>query len=97
MRQVSLRAKGITRNAVLAPIGQPMAKADYHRISKSFRQPILENVTAPLTTKTIMAVITTGKMYRALPLLALRPLCMMSPFGCIAVRSAALRLRGSAP
>jgi hypothetical protein len=31
---------------VLAAIGQPMAKADYHRTTKSFRQPILENVNA---------------------------------------------------
>jgi hypothetical protein len=36
---------------VLAAIGQPMAKADHHRITKSFRQPILKNVNAPLTTK----------------------------------------------
>jgi hypothetical protein len=38
-----------------------MAKADHHRITKSFRQQISENVSAPLTTKTIMAVITIGK------------------------------------
>jgi hypothetical protein len=36
-------------------------------ITKSFRQPILKNVTAPLTTKTMMAVITTGKTNLALP------------------------------
>ena len=53
--------------AVLAAIGQPMARADHHRITKSFRQPILKNVNAPLTTKTIMAVITTGKANLALP------------------------------
>ncbi|MFZ1092031.1 MAG: hypothetical protein WAN75_22885 [Xanthobacteraceae bacterium] len=46
---------------MLAAIGQPMAKADHHRITKSFRKPILKNVTDPLTTKTMMAVITTGK------------------------------------
>jgi hypothetical protein len=43
-----------------------MAKADNHRITKSFRQPILKNVNAPLTTKA-MAVITTGKTNLALP------------------------------
>jgi hypothetical protein len=48
-----------------------MAKADHHRIAKSFRQPILKNVNAPLTTKTMMAVITTGKMNLALP--SMRP------------------------
>ena len=67
MRRVRLRAKGIARQAMLAAIGQPMAKADYHRITKSFRQPILKNVNAPLTTKAIMAVIMTGKTNLALP------------------------------
>jgi hypothetical protein len=33
---------------VLAAIGQPMAKADHHRTTKSFRQPILKNVNARL-------------------------------------------------
>ena len=33
--------------AVLAAIGQPMARADHHRITKSFRQPMLKNVNAP--------------------------------------------------
>jgi hypothetical protein len=32
---------------VLAAIGQPMARADHHRITKSFRQPMLKNVNAP--------------------------------------------------
>src|SRR5712672_1907945 len=44
-----------------------MAKADHHRITKSFRQPISKNVNAPLTTETMMAVITTGKTNLALP------------------------------
>jgi hypothetical protein len=47
MRWVRLRAKGIARKAVLAAIGQPMARADHDRITKSFRQPILKNVNAP--------------------------------------------------
>jgi hypothetical protein len=51
MRRMRLRAKGIARYAVLAAIGQPMAKADNHRITSSFLQPILMNVTASLTTK----------------------------------------------
>jgi hypothetical protein len=51
MRWERLRAKGIARYAVVAAIGQPMAKADHHRITKSFRQPILKNVTAPLRQK----------------------------------------------
>jgi len=67
MRWVRPRAKGIARQAVLAAIGQPMAKADHHRITKSFRQPISKNVNAPLTTETMMAVITTGKTNLALP------------------------------
>jgi len=67
MRGVRLRAKGVARKAVMAAIGQPMAKEEDHRIAKSFRQPILKNVTAPLTTKTIMAVFTTGKTNLALP------------------------------
>src|SRR5882757_9320333 len=71
MRWVRLRAKGIARYAVLAAIGQPMAKADHHRITKSFRQPILKNVNTPLTIKAMMAVITTGKMNLALP--SMRP------------------------
>jgi len=50
-----------------AAIGQPIAKADHHRITKSFRQPVSNNVNTPLTTKTMMAVITTGKMILALP------------------------------
>ena len=37
---------GIARQAVLAAIGQPMAKADHHRTTKSFRQPIWKNVNA---------------------------------------------------
>src|SRR3981189_823514 len=44
-----------------------MAKADHHRITKSSPQPILKNVNAPRTTKTIMAVIATGKTNLALP------------------------------
>jgi hypothetical protein len=52
---------------MLAAIGQPIAKADHHRITKSFRQPVSNNVNAPLVTKTMMAVITTGKMNLALP------------------------------
>jgi hypothetical protein len=56
MRWVRRRAKGIARYAVLAAIGQPMAKADHHRVTKSFRQPILKSVNAPLRTKTTMAV-----------------------------------------
>jgi hypothetical protein len=36
---------------VLAAIGQPMAQADHHRTTKSFRQSILKNVNAPLTTQ----------------------------------------------
>src|ERR1700754_3248991 len=48
-----------------------MAKADHYRDTKSLRQPILNNVNAPLTTKTMMAVITTGKMNLALPSMGL--------------------------
>ena len=59
--------EGIARYAMLAAIGQPIAKADLHRITKPFRQPVSNNVNAPLTTKTMMAVITTGKMNLALP------------------------------
>jgi hypothetical protein len=44
-----------------------MAKADHHRITKSFRQPILKNVTARSRTKTMVAVITTGKKNLAFP------------------------------
>jgi hypothetical protein len=53
MRWMWLRAKGIARYAVPAAIGQPMAKADHHWITKSFRQPILKSVDGPLTTKTV--------------------------------------------
>src|SRR5437899_9722847 len=56
---------------MLAAIGQPMAKADHHRITKSFRQPILKNVNTPLTTLAMMAVSTTGKMNLASP--SMRP------------------------
>jgi hypothetical protein len=52
---------------MLAAIGQPIAKAEHHRITKSFRQPVSNNVNAPLVTKTMMAAITTGKMNLALP------------------------------
>jgi hypothetical protein len=51
---------------VLAAIGPPMAKADHHRITKSFRDDIEERQ-RPLTTKAIMVVITTGKTNPALP------------------------------
>jgi hypothetical protein len=59
---------------VLAAIGQPMVKADHHRITKSFRQPISNNVNAPLTTATMMAVITTGNTNLALPSMRLSAL-----------------------
>jgi hypothetical protein len=52
---------------MLAAIGQPITKADHHQITKSFRQPVSNNLNAPLVTKTMMAVITTGKMNLALP------------------------------
>jgi hypothetical protein len=54
---------------VLAAIGQPMTKADHHRIRKSFRRPIAdsEERQRPLTTKATMAAITTGKTNLALP------------------------------
>src|ERR1700730_75961 len=45
------RAAG--REALGAATGKRMQKANHHRITKSSRQPILKNVTAPLTTKTM--------------------------------------------
>src|SRR5262249_49683927 len=64
---VRRRTNGIARKPVTAATGQPTVNADIHRPPRSPRDPILVQVTTPLTTNTMMAVIRTGKMNLALP------------------------------
>jgi len=47
--------------------GLSAQNADAQRATKSGRKPMLNAVTTPLTTNTIMAVITVGRMNFALP------------------------------
>src|SRR5947209_19920270 len=58
MRWVMPRANGMARYAVTAATGQPTMNADSQRGTKSDRSPILKKVTTPLTTNTMIAVIT---------------------------------------
>src|SRR5262249_39158774 len=64
---VRRRPHGVARKAGTAATGQPTMNADIQRPTKSTRNPILVQVTTPLTTNTMMAVIRTGKMNLALP------------------------------
>src|SRR5262249_35203749 len=66
-RRVTLRANGIATKAVTLATGQPTRKAESQRGTKSTRRPMLKKVTTALTMKTMIAVITTGKMNFALP------------------------------
>src|SRR4029077_17309127 len=78
MISVARRTCGTAKKARTAATGHPVMNALSQRGTKSTRRPILVKVTTALTTKTINALMRTGKMN--LPLLSMEYLGC--PAGC---------------